>query len=57
MDDKELAVITAIILGGVIGGERTSADEKTIKRAIDLAYRLKELLEERKALTGKPAIP
>jgi hypothetical protein len=47
MDDKDLGVIAAIILGGIVGGERTSMDEKTIKRSIDIAVRLKFLLQER----------
>lgn len=49
MDDKELAVLAATILGGLIAGERISADEKTLKRAIDLAYRMKILIAERLA--------
>jgi hypothetical protein len=53
MDDKELAVLSATILGGLIAGERVSADEKTLKRSIDLAYRLKTLIAER--LAADPA--
>ena len=47
MEERDFAVITAIILAGIVGGERTSADEKTIKRSIDLAVRLRTLLLER----------
>jgi hypothetical protein len=47
MDEKELALLAATILGGIIAGERLSADEKTLKRSIDLAYRLKTLIAER----------
>ena len=47
MEDKDLGIIAAIILSGIVGGERTSADEKTIKRSIDIAIRLKFLLQER----------
>jgi hypothetical protein len=47
MDDRDLGIISAIILSGIVGGERTSADEKTIKRSIDIAIRLKILLQER----------
>jgi hypothetical protein len=47
MDDRELGIMAAIILGGIVGGERSSADEKTIKRSIDIAVRLKVLLQER----------
>ena len=52
MEDKDLAIMAAIILGGIIGGERTSADEKTMKRAIDIAYRLNILLKERHDTPG-----
>jgi hypothetical protein len=47
VEDKDLGIIAAIILSGIVGGERTSADEKTIKRSIDIAIRLKFLLQER----------
>ena len=47
MEDKDLGIIAAIILSGIVGGERTSADEKTLKRSIDIAIRLKLLLQER----------
>ena len=49
MDEKELALLAATILGGVIAGERAAVDEKTLKRSIDLAYRLKTLIAERLA--------
>ena len=47
MEDKDLGVIAAIILSGIVGGERATMDEKTIKRSIDIAVRLKFLLQER----------
>lgn len=47
MEDKDLGIIAAIILSGIVGGERTSADEKTIKRSVDIAIRLKAVLQER----------
>ena len=49
MDDKELATLAATILSGIIVGERLSADEKTLQRSVDLAYRLKVLISERLA--------
>lgn len=62
MDDRELGIMAAIILGGIVGGERASADEKTIKRSIDIAIRLKSLLQERlkaqpPGLTPPPVTP
>ena len=47
MEDKDLGIIAAIILSGIVGGERATMDEKTIKRSIDIAIRLKILLLER----------
>jgi hypothetical protein len=47
MENDDLGIISAIILSGIVGGERMSADEKTIKRSIDIAIRLKFLLRER----------
>lgn len=47
MEDKDLGIIAAIILSGIVGGERATMDEKTIKRSIDIAVRLKLLLQER----------
>jgi len=47
MQDKDLGIIAAIILSGIVGGERATMDEKTIKRSIDIAIRLKILLQER----------
>jgi len=47
MEDKDLGIIAAIVLSGIVGGERATMDEKTIKRSIDIAVRLKFLLQER----------
>jgi len=47
MENTDLGIISAIILSGIVGGERLSADEKTIKRSIDIAIRLKALIQER----------
>ena len=47
MEDKDLGIIAAIILSGIVGGERATMDEKTIKRSIDIAVRMKFLLQER----------
>jgi hypothetical protein len=57
MEDKDLGIIAAIILSGIVGGERTSADEKTIKRSIDIAIRLKFLLQERLQTQSNSAPP
>jgi len=47
MEDRDSGIIAAIILSGIVGGERATMDEKTIKRSIDIAVRLKFLLQER----------
>jgi hypothetical protein len=51
MHDNEIAMLAATILGGFIAGERAAVDEKTLKRALDLAFRLKSLVAERQAAT------
>ena len=53
MKEDELTNLAATILGGIIAQERASADERTLKRAIDLAWRLKVLVAER--LSAGPA--
>jgi len=57
MDDKELSILAATILGGIIAGERASADERTLKRAIELACRLKVLIAERLSSGVAPSRP
>jgi hypothetical protein len=54
MDEKEMASLAATILVGIIAGERAAADEKTLKRAVDLAYRLTSVVAERHAAESKP---
>jgi hypothetical protein len=49
MQENEIAMLAATILGGLIAGERAAVDEKTLKRALDLAYRLKTLVAERQS--------
>jgi hypothetical protein len=57
MEDKDLGIIAAIILSGIVGGERATMDEKTIKRSIDIAIRLKILLQERIQAQLNPKAP
>ncbi len=60
MDENEIAKLSATILAGVIAGERASADEKTLRRAVDLAFRLKAIITEKQAtatLTAEPPVP
>jgi hypothetical protein len=47
MDEQRIAMMAATILAGYISDERSSADERTLKRAVDLAYRLNEVVVER----------
>ncbi len=54
MDEKEIAMLAATIMVGVITGERASADEKTLKRSVDLAYRLKAIVAERQVASPTP---
>ena len=53
MEDKDITMVASIILAGVLAGEGITQDERTVKRAIDLAYRLKTLLNERALLQPK----
>ncbi len=56
MEDRDLALMAAVILGGMVGGERSSADEKTIKRSIEAAYRLNVLLKEHRETDATAAL-
>lgn len=49
MKEEAILMMSATILAGYISDERSSADERTLKRAADLAIRLHEVVLERMA--------
>jgi hypothetical protein len=53
MEDKDITIAAAIILAGILSGEGVTQDDRTLKRAIDLAYQLKVLLNDRALLPPK----
>ena len=54
MNDKELKTTAAILLAGMIAGEGTTNDERSVKRAIDLAYKLMNAIAEKQTSEFKP---
>lgn len=49
MKEEAILMMAATILAGYISDERATADERTLKRAADLAIRLHEVVLERMA--------
>jgi hypothetical protein len=47
MDEKEMRMAAMILLAGIISGEGTTNDDRALKRAIDLAYKMKTAFDER----------
>ena len=46
MKEQELRTTAALLLAGMIAGEGTTNDERSVKRAIELAYKLNKAIDE-----------
>ena len=55
MDEKELKLTAAILLAGMIAGEGTTNDERSVKRAIELAYKLAKAIDDKRSESQNPA--
>jgi hypothetical protein len=56
MDEKELKLTAAILLAGMIAGEGTTNDDRSVLRAIQLAYKLTKAIDNRLAEGDIPSV-